>query len=495
LANFAELCGPSYTRPIGQTQIQTERTVNFRLERLTGSSTKNQFVMLRQPGLGLFANTALNARVRGALTTNGRTFTVVGSHFLELFANGTFTDYTTSSGVNVPDDGRKVWFDANPQQVMAVGGSAGFIFTLATNVLVQITDVNFPVLPEACSFLGGYFIVSIRYSQQFQISALNDGTAWDALDISSAESRPDHILNHISTREEVWFFGSTTIQPYYNSGDADFPLAPNLSAVIPSGVQAAQSVCNIGGILFWMKIDNAGSGTFCRSNGYTEVVISNHAVESVWSTYKSLDKTYCWPYQENGHACVRVNFPDIDGLSIGTSATWEYDMSTNQWTETPSWNQAQAKEEAHRGYCSFAAFGKTLVGDRENGKIYELSVKYLDDNGALIRRVRRCPHIYKEGKLISYHSLLLDGNKGIGLNVASDQPYYNPEAKLLISDDGGKTFQPFTPITFGPMGQYKYVPEAIGLGSGRDRVFELVFDAPVDWAISGASLELTVHKV
>jgi len=489
VADFAEFLGASYQRPLSQTQIQVERTSNWRLELLPGGKGKSQFALFRQPGLLTFCTTALNSRVRGLYSLNGHLYAVVGSHYIEILADGTFIDYSVLSGVYLTDDGRKAWFAGNPTQQMLVSGGNGYISESGGVHLIASAD--FPQGNAAsCAYLDGYFIVTMNGSQMFQISALNDGNTWDASDISSAESRPDFIVAPIALREEVWFFGTQTIQPYYNSGDAFFPLAPNQAAVTSTGLMAAASLCRIGNTLFWLKLDENGHGTFCRNDGYVEVEISNHAIESVWNTYQNLDQAYAWGYQENGHSCVRISFPNIDGL--GGSMTWEYDLSTNQWTETPYWNQVQARDEAHRGYCSAVCFDKILVGDRENGIIYEMNSRYLDDNGALIRRIRRTPHLYSQNKNIEYNRIEFAGNKGIGLNVAADQPYYNPTAVLRYSNDGGVNFGNERHIKFGRMGARSTRAFKAGLGSSRDRVFELECTDPVDWAFSATRLDFKV---
>jgi len=421
---------------------------------------------------------------------NGHLYAVVGSQFLEIFSDGTFQNNSFTYGVNIlPDDGRKVWIAANPAQIMLVSGGNGYI---CTPTIQFITAPGFPQgNVSACEFLDGFFFATIKNSQQFQISALNDGTSWDAADISSKESRPDFIVAPYQLREEMWFFGSLSIQPFYNNGAALFPIVPNQSAVINAGLMAAESVVRMGNTLYWLELDETGHGIFCMNSGYDKLRISNHAIESVWNLYSNLDQTYSWAFQENGHWCVRVNFPNTD--NNGGSASWEYDQSVNEWTEVPFWNQDLAREEAHRGYCSAVCFDKILVGDRANGKIYELNSTYLDDDGAIIRRERRSPHLYQQKHRINYGRLELDGNTGIGLGDASNPDTFNPKGLLSYSNDGGRTFsQLVREVYFGPQGSYLTRPFSAGLGSGRDRVFKFVVTAPVDWAISAAVLEYEV---
>ncbi len=430
MPDFAEMMGPSYTIQ-NALSVECERTVNWRLERVSSGQGKNQFALLREPGLQLFCNTSLgDVRVRGVLSLNGHMYGVVGSHVLEFFADGTFTDYSLLFGVYPTDDNKKVWMAASPDQILIVSGGNGYVLG-APGGLVQVASPDFPSgSAAACSFQDGYFIVTITDSQQFQISAINDAYTWDASKVSEVESRPDFLVAPIFLKEETWFFGTQTIQPYFNNGDPDFPFAPNQSAIINSGLMAPESLVRIGNTLFWLKIDENGHGTFCRNDGYLDVEISNHAVESTWNTYDNLEDSYAWAFQENGHECVRLSFTTTNAGS-GT-ATWQYDLSTGQWTEVSWFNEDTGLEEAHRGYCCCVAFDKILVGDRNNGKIYEMKATYLDDDGYLIRRVRRAPHLYNNKRNIFYHDMEFDGNTGIGW---ADAPLWT--STLPLVDVGG----------------------------------------------------------
>ena len=492
MSDFTQFFGPSYTRPSANIQIQSERTVNWRLEPIPGGREKSKFALLRQPGLKLFSNPGIGGKVRGMYSLNGHLFVVIGSHFLEIFSDGTFNDISVLSGVFVTDDGLKAWIVSNENQVFVVSGGNGYI--VEGGFIHLIASPDFPQgHAAAAEYLDGFFIVTINTvspftpptPSQFMISSLNDGNLWNAADVSSVESRPDFIVAPIQLREEMWFFGSLTIQPFYDSGDTLFPIVPNQSAVINAGCMAAQSVCRIGNTLYWLEIDETGHGTFCRNEGYAKINLSNSALESVWNTYLNLDQTYCWTYQENGHACVRVNFPNIDGA--GTSRTWEFDDLPNQWTETPYWNSVTGMEEAHRVFCSAVCFDKIIVGDRANGKLYELNSSFFDDDGATIRRVRRTPHLYNEKRRITYNRVEFDGNAGIGTIAVP-----NPSCIFHISKDGGESFGNDITLYPGRAGDKNKRMFRAGCGSARDAVMELVCTDAVDWAFSAARLDFKI---
>lgn len=499
MPDYEEWMGPTYTRLVSDQQIQSERCVNWRLEPIPGKG-KSKYALLRQPGLKVFCDTGLKAKVRALYSLDGYCYAVVGNHFLGINADGTFLDNSVKFGTYVQDDGLKAWIAVNSAitQIMIVGGGMAYICNPSIKPIVS-------GLPQggvaACEMLDGFFIATFQNSVQFQLSNLNDGATWDATVISSKQSRPDYIQAPIYLRQEIWFFGQLTTQPYYDSGALNFPLAPNQSAIINAGLASPQALVRMGNNLFWLEVDENGHGVFCRNEGYDKVRISNSAIESVWNNYPLISDAFAWAYQENGHYCVRLTFPSAPsrnalGMPIPNTsggATWEFDLLTGQWTETPYWNATLGREEQHRGFCSCVAFDKILVGDYENGIIYEMNSSFLDDNGAVIRRERRAPHLYSENKWIVYNHFELDGNKGIGLPVDNTQPYYNPAGVLTYSNDGGRSFSPTErTIRFGPAGNYGTRAFAAGLGSGRNRVHRFVVTDPVNWGIAAARLDYEV---
>ena len=66
-------------------------------------------------------------------------------------------------------------------------------------------------------------------------SALLDGTDYDALDFTSAESKADNLVAVFSDHSELWAFGTDTIEIYYNTGGTAFPFSRINQALIERG--------------------------------------------------------------------------------------------------------------------------------------------------------------------------------------------------------------------------------------------------------------------
>lgn len=487
---FSEWCNSGYTpRSI---IAASSRTVNWFTEEVEQPEGKAKYTLYRTPGLSVFCDTLLaatlpSAEIRGVFGLNGHTYWVVGSHAIEVFSDGTFIDYSATSGVVIPGSG-PVTMAGNPAQIMISGGGNGYILAAAT--LVQIVDPGFPTGSAGpCTFQDGYFIVLIAESQQFQISALNDGLTWDAADVSSEESRPDFGVACLSDHEELWIAGTQTIQIFTDTG-ATFPFEANVSAVIQQGIVAANTFVSLDNSVFFLGGDDRGHGVVWRVNGYVPRRISNHAVENRIQGYGDLSNAIAWTFEMNGHMFLRLSFPSANS---GRGATEQLDVATGQWVETPYWN-VLGYEEEHRCRTAVFAFDKILAGDRSNGKIYELSMANLDDNGDIIRRVRRAPHIVKERNNIVYHQIRFDENVGIGIGGSDETARgYDPQYSLKWSDNGGAgNWSNERFIKLGKQGRFGLLSQTSNLGMGRDRVFERVDTSPVDLAIADCYFDATV---
>ena len=130
--------------------------------------------------------------------------------------------------------------------------------------------------------------------------------------------------------------------------------------------------------------------------------------------------------------------------------------------------------------------GKTLVGDRSNGKIYYLDMDTYTDNGQPISRVRRTQIINKEKLKILHNRLEVEFEPGVGLDVAAGVDGYSPQAILKWSDNGGKTWSTGRSVNIGKYQKYGTRAVWRRLGKSRNRVYELTIEEPVKIVLIGA---------
>ncbi len=499
----------------------------------------------RAPGLK-FLQTVGTGPIRGlwAHQTNGSDFYVAsGQEFYKLSSlTGTPTLLGTISGtgqVSIADNGTQLFIACNPRS---------FIYNEVTNQFAEITDPDFTGAVTV-GYLDGYFVFNQPDSQLIWVTQLLDGTQVDPLSFASAEGSPDGLVAVNVNHREAWLFGTDSIEVWYDAGLPDFPLTRIQGAFNEIGCAAAFSVAKLDNGLFWLGQDARGHGIVYRSQGYTGVRISTHAVEWQIQQYGNFSDAVGYTYQQDGHAFYVLNFPTAN-------ATWVYDVSTQGWHECAGLLNGEFTR--NRGNCQCNFGGNIIVGDFENGNIYQLDLTTYadyDQPQKWLRSWRALPTGQNNLKRTAQHSLQLTCETGVGLNLypgydsedlttesgdilvaeftqgflvtqASDQlttesgdgfeplvtvdatepypdgyalcttaypeaPGYTPQAMLRWSDDGGHTWSNEHWVSMGRIGEYgtRAIWRRLGMTLKlRDRVYEVSGTDPVKIDIVGAEL-------
>lgn len=131
--------------------------------------------------------------------------------------------------------------------------------------------------------------------------------------------------------------------------------------------------------------------------------------------------------------------------------------------------------------------GMRIVGDYQNGTLYQMTRNAYTDAGWPIRRVRRSPFIWDKDNRERMHmaSLEVEFTHGSG-NVSNMGS--SPIARLRISRDYGTTFGEPIYNALGSIGNY--VSRCIWrkLGWTRATVAEIEVTEPIKCDITGATL-------
>jgi len=465
MARFG-FCGPTYS---SQSLIaDAQRCVNFYPEVIESQLGKSMVALYPTPGLKVFCTLA-GPSVRGQAAINGRCFAVSGGVLSEVFGNG-----TSAAVGNLANDGLPVSMTASPTQLLVASAGHGYVYDLGSGVFTA--DPANLVNPAMVAYFDSYFVSIQGGTNKFQISTPLDATNWSGLNVIPIQVFPDNLVAMVVDHREMWVFGQTKSTVYYDSGSSSiFDVNPN-AGVIEQGLEAAVSVCRCDNTIYWLGNDERGAAVAYRANGYTPQRISNHAIECAWSQYPTRKDAIGYSYQEQGHTFWVLQFPS-------GKATWVFDAATQMWHERAYLNNGAL--EAHLGQNHVYAFGKHLVGDRQSGNIYQISLSFYDDAGKAIRRMRRAPHISVEQQWIFHNQLQVDVEAGLGLQSGQGS---DPKLMLRWSDDGGKTWSNEYMAGAGKAGQYKARAIWRRLGRGRDRVYEISASDPIPWRIVDAYL-------
>jgi hypothetical protein len=383
----------------------------------------NVSALFGTPGLRRLVTLPNTGGIRGLhVPASGRLIAVHGNKVYRVDGRWGYQqcpgELVTSSGtVCIADNGTTA---------VIVDGNNGYTLDLASNVLSRIVNDAF-YGADRVGFIDGYFIFNKPDTQQFYISSIY-GTDFDALDFASAEGSPDLLVSLIVDHREVWMFGTTSTEVFYNSGNPDFPIERMNGAFIEHGCAAPQSVAKLDNTVFWVGRDNNGEGTVWRANGYTPQRISTHAIEYAIQSYGVISDAVAYTYQQDGHAFYVLTFPQA-------SKTWCYDVSTGAWHERASWVAGDFFR--HRSNCLAYFGGVHVVGDFEDGRLYALDPDYYTDDGEPLVALRSAAVISNESKRLFHRALQVEIEEGVGLQELSlDYAIIAEDGQYIVTETG-----------------------------------------------------------
>ncbi len=135
---------------------------------------KEPAFLSRAPGLSLLVTVGAGP-IRGMWVLGAYLYVVSGTALYKV--DSAYT--ATNLGAVVNPTGAPVSMSDNGTQLFVACNGTSYIYNSQTGVFAQITDVNFPGAVSVC-YLDGWFVVNQPNSQKLWVSALLDGTTWDA---------------------------------------------------------------------------------------------------------------------------------------------------------------------------------------------------------------------------------------------------------------------------------------------------------------------------
>ena len=461
------------------------------------------------PGLIQYVQLA-NAPVRGMRALSGGQILVAiaGANVYSINTSWQATligTLTTSTGyVSITDN----IMTGSGLTAYMVDGVNRYTWVAATNTFATLppTDGAFQGA-TVCDVIDGYVVYNQPGTQNWANTDLDSRLSTIAL-YGSKNGAPDPIISLWCDHRQVYLLGEKTTEIWVDVGGTipsitTFPFQRISGTMIQHGIAAPFSAARFGESMMFVGRDDRGTATIGMINGYEYVRLSTHAVENtIQEVY--VGNAIAFTQQIRGHEMYVVTFPDAD-------LTWVYDFQTKLWHKWLSWENGEFHR--HRANCGTFFNGHNIVGDYENGSIYDVDLETYTDNGNTIRRVRRCPHLVSDLQRFYFHELQIQFQPGVGL-VNDSNPYaaiagvaiagvaivgsgavtsgVDPQAMLRWSNDGGSTYSNEHWTSIGQIGAYKNRAMWRRLGYARDRIFEVVVTDPVKAVIISANLKVSV---
>lgn len=420
---------------------------------------------------------------RGDTVVNGILYRVSGTTLYSISKDLVVTSIGTIASTEI------VSFANNGTYlVLCVPGGNSYTYNTDTSTLAQITNFNF-IVSDSVSFVDGRFVFTATNGAIFFISDLNDPTSYDALNFGTAEASPDKIVAGVINHNELFIFGTNTVEGYQNAGISGFPFVRIPGALIEKGLHARN-----GTLVFDNTIMFIGGG-FNESTAIWRITssssaqkVSTNAIDQVIQSFTAdeiSDLAFSTTYSKDGSFFAVFTFKSV-GDRI-PAKTLVYNATSSAMAGFPVWHEQRSGEDEGRwAVGSIAlAYGRHYVSNYTSGALlgYLDNETYTDfgESDGIVREVITQPFA-QENKSVFYSSLEITMETGVGLTTGQG---VDPQIRMSYSDDGGRIWSNETSRTMGKIGEYRR--RVLWRGSlgyaPTSRMFKFVVSDPIKFVI------------
>jgi len=386
-------------------------------------------------------STRVSEACRGAIEFQGQAFFVLGSSLYEVekvtLATGG-ADYRTNFIGFVNGGLGRVSMAENGSQLLIINDEGrGYIYQpSASPVFGEIADAGFYAngTPQIAAYVDRYFLVTTDQKKVI-ISAVGDGTNWNAIDFVSAEADPDDVVSIFIHKNQPYLLGSKTTEQLQNIGGAGVPFRRVNGFVVPVGCTAPFSVVNVGEVVYWVGRGNNQKAAVWAFNGGSPQRISTTAIDNALNSLPNscLCGIFSFSYSQHGQQFVHFTASNV---------TFVFNPQTGRWHERESQftdNAGQRTTEPCRISAVVDTFNELIVGDRKDGRIGIIDEDVYTEYGEPILSYFTTQPLYMNSNSFTLPQIELVCETGVGNPDCLD-----PKVRLEISRDGAQFENPRT---------------------------------------------------
>lgn len=451
--------------------------------------TDNKGTVRRRPGIGAYdgaLSTVVDAAgIAGVYMTEGGTLYAVSAPNpagnIYVITSTTAYNISSAPGAYLGGSGKPVFAETEALLCVAAGADIRKI-VLATNaasLLGGAPPQASHVIANSSRILANDMTVDrtkVRYSStSIGTTDYSGHETWtpatgNTAGFFTAEARPDPVVAIAENTNEVFVFGSDTLQVY--DPDATLVFAPGATREVGCG--APYSIVKVDQEFFWLDHRRR----FVHSDGRSFEVLSD-AIKDDLEHYNMATASDCYGYRVlMGHVdAVVFSFPS-DGRAFVT----EQGAGWGQWA---GWDDASNQWLPFMVTASHIVNGSNAnVVGTSDGRIGELNPRYSTDFGQRI-------NAFVETGFLDRGT---DARKQcVSVRIALRRGQSQTEASGLLAwrDNLGAWESPI-PISLGASGETDIVVELRSLGIYRRRQWRFQFSGDADLALVSATEEYDV---
>ena len=416
---------------------------------------------LKRPGLTTFAATS-RAGGQAMFNFNGVPYMIQGD---------TITNLVTFVGALLPNVGTaglpmSTFVNVQAGTVAIKNTERAWLFTVATNTVVQVTNANYPAATvPGLVYLDGTYYVCDTVGNVYG-SALQDFTTWTALNFIQTDAGQGQPLAINRYLNYVVVLSDRGTQLFYDAAGPSpgSPLAAVTNASFLTGCVAGYSPQSNNDTLIWLSRNQTHGRSVTIFNGLQMQVVSTPAVDKILDTSTLVGLTSLC-IRISGNSLYILNLPDL-GFSL------VYDFTFNDWYVWTSYRGGvdyvfDAVAATDTGSTTYLLSGYT-------SKIWSMSLNNVTDSGLAINCFIRTDEV--DGRIINYKFLT-------AMYLIADT--VGATIAMRYSNDDCQTFSAWTNIDLSS--PRKMVRK---LGKFRHRTFEFQFQSSTQLRLEAAELDM-----
>lgn len=440
--------------------------INLRTQPLPEGS-KSPLAAYRMEGLdGVTSPTS--TEIRGMRTMRGSLYFVAGTNLYKFTAPNTLANWSGITGTG------RVSMAGNGDELVIVN-SAGTAFRFNGSAVSTISDPDLPAVGWVESF-DQYIVYGRLDGEGWGVSDLADATAYDPLDVASAESDPDPIVYGIRNLREMHLMGKDTIESFYVVGGGGFPFERAPDGVVEVGLAAKWSVGKIDNRVVFLGNEKGGLSVRMLE-GRTPVRISTPEIDDLLDNAARTNSSwiaeaFAFTYAYAGHAYYVLT---VAGLNL----TLQYDCLSRKWQQRES-----SPGQAWRVGFSASAYNQIWFGETATGRIMVPNRGVHTELGNALHWETVCAPAYFQGRMLTFAAfeLILDRTF----------PELPRAVSLSWSDDDGTTWSSDRTATTSSYVKGRPRLRWTNLGSSTSRLFRLKGSSPQPMALIEAFADVEV---
>ena len=467
----------------GASIITQQRRLNCYLE-VRKDKEKSSVICRGTPGLKLAFNAATPANfpMRGMVGNNTGLYVVASNQVKSLSATGaTLKSGSISTSIGLTG------MALNPTQVMVVDGRFGYVFNPATGAVTQV-GASFPNGALTICYCNGFFICESPGTNQFFVSALNDGTVWNGLSFAAAVQSVDGIVAADTSGGLLIIFSSGHVEFWQNVGATPEPFQYIQNSASMFGLAAVNGRVHVGDAIFFLARtggasfqNQTGAVQIARIDGYSVKIVSTTDIDVIlqqMAAQSTIADCTAFSYMVGSHAFAQFNFPTANRSLL-------LDTTTGFWSEAQS-GVTQAYAARHLGNLAASAYGQAFIADYGNGNVYTFDPGMYTDNGSTIVRELVTRAAIEQFNTFRASELYLDMATGVGLPTPGTQGYA-PVVELSIARNNGPFGRPRL-LPLGLQGETNTRVRARRLGRARAMTLKVRMTDPVPFIITSGAI-------